>query len=250
MKTLALLLACVLICHGQYIRPPFFHASGGAVTPVSFVLGGNQGGNTCAAYTGASSTGSVTCAPTVQTNAGLVVHVYAGASAGTITNIACTWNSVSMTQGGFVWDATMQLAASMFALANPATGSHTANCTVTGGTVTDLYIDAVEHANVDQTNPIRTSSWNAFVGNSDGSGNYSLAITSNSNDMTSTSTSNGTSGINSTNKTLRTNDQSGNYQQLSDTAAGASTVTHTWNTGATTRTMLVGFSICASGSGC
>jgi hypothetical protein len=223
------------------IATPAASVGGGGASTVTFVSGGNQGANTCASDSGASPL-TFTCPISSQTNQGVVVHALLAYSGTTPTNITATINGVSMTQAGFHASTATTTASADFCLPNTAVGTESIVVTSTGGTVSTLYADAEEYSGVNQTTCVRSGSFGFSDTTANGSGQLSLIITSATGDRTTSTGSNAIIALTS-NQTLRTNDQNGSAQMVSDDAAGAATVTHTYTAAASDPINITGFSL-------
>lgn len=136
--------------------------------------------------------------------------------------------------------------AEVWYLVNPPTGSNTLAITVSG-TITDIYRNLVSFTGVNQTTPVRPGTYfnhtNAQV--FDGSSLYSLAVSSNANDLTLTCLNGGGLSLSGTNQTLDGLSNAGVESFGSDHATtAAASVTHTWTAGAPSSNMaILGFSI-------
>jgi len=153
-----------------------------------------------------------------------------------------TYNSVAMTSAGSAaLNGTSEAYAQLFYLVNPPTGTHVFAVT-TSGTVNDIYSLLEEYSGVDQTNPVRSGSYNTST-------TSAITITSNANDKSTTCLNSGPGSATSTTQTKISSNSGGNYGAGADYATtGAASVTHTWST--PTNPALAGLSVCNSGGGC
>ena len=207
---------------------------------VAFVNGGNQGGATN------SMVGDNVVSATMVVNTGTnlcAVALVAYSSVVAQPTITMTWDGVSMPAitGTDAFDVTSLRGTQAFQLPNPATGSKT--LALSGSDAGGSYGAALMvYSGADQTNC--SSNGTKANGVDDGAGNFSLTVTSVAGDMTTTVTTT-TFDSQTTNKTLRT--YRGALPLGTDDAAGAATVTHTWNDGSINRRYAIGgFSIKAA----
>lgn len=116
-----------------------------------------------------------------------------------------------------------------YGLVAPATGSNTLSITFTGACINRAAVLSVYNG-VDPTTPIRSGTYTTLSGNTSGAGLASLVVTSATGDRTLTcATSTGAASM-TTNQTLREHDNGfGSCIEGLDDAAGATSVTHTWD---------------------
>lgn len=166
--------------------------------------------------------------------------------------MSCTYGGNAMTSAGAQDENTVSSLfaySQVFYLAAPPTGANNLVCTASG-TVADIYENIVSFTNVNQTTPVRPGSYqNPSNPAFDGSGNYSIVITSNTSDLTLTAMNSGFSAGPTSNQTRDGTNTAGNYGYCHDHATtAASSVTHTWAGSANENIAIVGFSIQAPSS--
>lgn len=131
---------------------------------------------------------------------------------------------------------------------NPPTGSNTLSVTWTAGNSINLYAYLRAYNGVDQTTPVRAGSYTTFSGNTSAGGTASLVVPSAVGDRTFTSVGAVATALTTTQTLRRHNDSTGSAVTGFDDAAGAATVTHTWdnNTAAALGIGIIGASLQAS----
>lgn len=208
-------------------------------------------------FDSASTANRFTASPTTQSvvpSAGsntilVAIACYDNTSGMSISGV--TFNGIALTQAGADdHNATGHEYAGLWYLVNPPTGSHALVITESGGTIGDIYGGASMFTGVDQGTPIRPGSYSTGGGTAktDGSGNYSLVISSNSNDLTITCINSGASATHTSNQTRDGQSIAGIYGFAWDHATSpASSVTHTWTGTANSQIAVVGFSLQAAG---
>lgn len=160
-----------------------------------------------------------------------------------------TYNSVAMTTAGALGTGSSgAYFAGLHTLVAPATGSNTVSITITG-TLRDFYFNLIGLSGVDQTTPVRGGSYNAPSGAAtDGSGNYTITITSQVGDISVACAKGGGAGITGHTQTSDGNNAAGFTGFESTHANGASSVGHQFTSSASNSICLVGASIAASGA--
>jgi hypothetical protein len=139
--------------------------------------------------------------------------------------------------------------AEVWLLYNPPTSpsAQTLVINISGGSPTDIYYNVISFQNVNQASPVRVGTYqNPTNQVTNGSGNFSLVISSNTSDLTFSAINGGSSGVNTTTQTSDSVNNTGSYGGGSDHGTTpASSVTHTWNLfGAAGQELaIVGFSI-------
>lgn len=154
-----------------------------------------------------------------------------------------TWAGVNMTSAGAAATSVANFMSQTFWIASPGTGTPTIVITCTG-TPGSIWADGITYTGVNQSTPVRAGSYNTAIGVS---GTAQVVITSQSGDMTNTTTADGSISSPTTNQTLRNSQNSAAILTSgSDDAAGAATVTHTWTLSAGVSWSVEGFSIAAA----
>lgn len=193
-----------------------------------------------------SAGGSVTFTATAGTNLACFAF-FEWDGAGASDNISgVSWATVPMTAVGVTaTNSTLTGFSKAFYIANPTTGSNSLAFTMTGAS--EFYVAMDCYSGVDQTTPVRSGTYQSTTNAS--SANPTLIITSNVNDLTTTSISDGT-GLSGTNQTQNYVNAGGSLEIYGDRATtAAASVPHTWTMASGAYDML-GFSICASGTSC
>lgn len=163
--------------------------------------------------------------------------------AGSMAVTAITFASQAMTSCGSAATNTGTIYAQVFYLANPPSGAGTLSVTVSG-TITDIYTGTVVFQGVNQTTPVRPGTYQNLGASTDGSGNYSLVVSSNTSDLTLTCLNGGLGNVITSNQTRDCISSLGGDSYAADHATtAAASVTHTWNGGASGLIAIVGFSI-------
>lgn len=160
---------------------------------------------------------------TTDANTALVVILeYDGSNSASVSG--CSWNGVAMTEVGTPANNTTATSfSSLWYLMNAATGSHAFTCT--NSTVTEFYLGQITFHNVNASTPIRAGSYQTSVG----SGNRTLTISSNTQDLAVSGIESSTSvtGSNQGAGTFTTSG-SGNQAAGQGYGAAASTVNFIW----------------------
>lgn len=185
-----------------------------------------------------SAARSVTSGGTNTTAFAVIGWNGAGATISTVT-----YNGVSMTSCGAIASGAGGVSnVQIFFLSAPATGSNT--LAVTGsGTMAVLEMNLVSFNGVNQTTPVRPSTYTSVAG---ATSPLSLVITSNTSDLTISVAQTGFFNISATNQTSDGFANSGSAGWGSDHATtAASSVTHSWTSGAAAL-VIAGFSIQAA----
>jgi hypothetical protein len=202
--------------------------------------------NTDVQATNASSFSASMSVTAGQSNLAAVARIIiSGATGASGISGQVTYNSVNMTAAGAFQGDARSGGAVLYALGGSATGSNTLAFSITNGPASTIYADLTSYFNVNQSTPVRPSSFtSAFLTTS--ASTIAATVNSATGDMTTTcaSDSSGATTVSSTNQTQRNIDNGGHTSFGSDDAAGAATVTHTWTLAAnSTGRLIAGFSI-------
>ena len=200
--------------------------------------------NTMTQTTGTSASSSFSVTNAGSNRAAFVCVLFDVSPSAAITSV--TYGGNTMTSAGSpAFNNSSDDFAQIFYLVNPPTGSNT--LTVTGNAnVSELYVNLISYTGVDQTTPVRPSTYNTATGNS---GSSSLTVTSNSSDLTMSCNTGAGQGAGTTNQTSDGTNNNGNHGGGSDHATTpASSVTHTWTFGGSTPWTIAGLSIQAAGA--
>jgi hypothetical protein len=85
----------------------------------------------------------------------LIVPIVIQAAGGTVSNLAVTWNSISMTLGPIVTNGAGFPTVAIFSLVNPTAGSNTLASSWT--TTADIYMGAASFTGTDTTTGIKVA---------------------------------------------------------------------------------------------
>ena len=240
MRLLTLILLSALVCRAQ-VAPTHLmagqQANSGPPT-VAFSVNGGTGHTTNASSLTFSLSGISSGTHLIG-----IVHVGWGNSPTAISVSGVTWGGVAMTSAGAAATTANSAGTQIFYLANPSTGSPSIVVTLSGTETFDIWADGITYTGVNQTTPVRSGT---YATNSTTSGNpLAITVSSQVGDKTNSSTIDEL-GVQTSSQTQRTNGTTGSRTGFgSDDAAGATTVTHSWNYGSGTHAAVAGFSLAA-----
>lgn len=193
--------------------------------------------NSNTAISNAGPTATLTGAMTVNADSNLCAWVdvsWDDVNEG-ITISSATYNGIALTSLGarVRMGATANRYLQSFVLANNqvATGSNTLTVNFTpNADATNMAAMLRAYKNVDQTTPIRAATYTSFSGQTDAAGLKAFPVTTATDDLTVTAVVENANSP-TTDQTLRTADAFfATFFLGTDDGAGASPVTHTWNT--------------------